>query len=143
MRDQFVPKMSYTYTYTSPAKYRHPIIWSTTVSEAGNILSLGYLCTGKKWNDEDKEMFRNPYSQFLKLETDFVKYWRIAEHSTLVGHLNAGVVWSYGNSEKALITSSSTLAVPTVCVLSMCEALVPAVSAYRQQVFLYRPDRRH
>lgn len=29
MRDQFVPKMSYTYTYTSPAKYRHPIIWST------------------------------------------------------------------------------------------------------------------
>lgn len=101
MRDQFVPKMSYTYTYTSPAKYRHPIIWSTTVSEAGNILSLGYLCTGKKWNDEDKEMFRNPYSQFLKLESDFVKYWRIAEHSTLVGHLNAGVVWSYGNSEKA------------------------------------------
>ena len=60
-----------------------------------------YRTVSNDFTDEDKEMFRNPYSQFMKLETDFVKYWRIAEHSTLVGHLNAGVVWSYGNSEKA------------------------------------------
>ena len=38
MRDQFVPKMSYTYTYRSPRRYRHPITWSTTISEAANIL---------------------------------------------------------------------------------------------------------
>lgn len=43
MRDQFVPKMSYTYTYRSPRRYRHPITWSTTISEAANILSLGYM----------------------------------------------------------------------------------------------------
>lgn len=46
-------------------------------------------------------MFKNPFAQFLKVETDFVKYWRTTETSTLVAHINAGVVWSYGNSTKA------------------------------------------
>lgn len=101
MRDQFVPKMSYTYTYNSSSSLRNPISWSTTLSEAGNIISLGYLCAGKKWDDKDKQMFKNPFAQFLKIETDFVKYWRISEHSTLVGHVNVGAVWSYGNSSKA------------------------------------------
>lgn len=101
MRDQFVPKMSYTYTYRSPRRYRHPITWSTTISEAANILSLGYMAAGKGWNEKDKKMFKNPFAQFLKLETDFVKYWRITQDGTLVGHVNAGIIWSYGNAENA------------------------------------------
>ena len=101
MRDQFVPKMSYTYTYRSPRTYRHPITWTTTVSEAANILSLGYLAAGRKWNEKDKKMFKNPFAQFLKVETDFVKYWRLSDQGTLVGHVNAGVIWSYGNAENA------------------------------------------
>ena len=101
MRDQFVPKMSYTYTYRSPRRYRHPITWSTTISEAANILSLGYMAAGKGWNEKDKKMFKNPFAQFLKLETDFVKYWRITQDGTLVEHVNAGIIWSYGNAENA------------------------------------------
>lgn len=101
MRDQFVPKMSYTYTYNSPLNYRHPITWTTTVSEAGNVLSAGYMIAGRKWNEKDKTMFKNPFAQFLKIETDFVKYWRVSDNSTLVAHLNGGIVWSYGNTEKA------------------------------------------
>ena len=101
MRDQFVPKMSYTYTYNSPLDYRSPITWSTTVSEAGNVLAAGYMIAGRKWNEKDKQMFHNPFAQFLKLETDFVKTWRLTETSSLVGHVNAGVIWSYGNTEKA------------------------------------------
>ena len=104
MANRFVPKMSYTYTYRSAQKYRSPIVWSTTVSEAGNILSLGYLASGRKWNKEGKTLFENEYSQFLKVETDFVKYWRITENSTLVGHLNGGIIWSYGNSNTAPYT---------------------------------------
>ena len=104
MADRFIPKMSYTYTYRSAQKYRSPIVWSTTVSEAGNILSLGYLLSGRKWNDKGKTMFKNEYSQFFKLETDFVKYWKLNETSTLVGHLNAGMIWSYGNSTQAPYT---------------------------------------
>lgn len=101
MRNQFVPKMSYTYQYTSPAELRNPIAWKTKVSEAGNLLSLGYMVAGKKWNTKNKTMFKNPFAQFLKLETDFVKLWRLSENQSLVGHLNAGVVWSYGNASEA------------------------------------------
>ncbi len=101
MADQFVPKMRYTFTYQSPATYRNPIYWQTTVSEAANILSLGYAAFGERWNEKGKTMFKNPYAQFLKVETDLRKTWQTSEHTQLVGHINAGVIWSYGNAESA------------------------------------------
>lgn len=101
MRDQFIPKMQYVYTYTSPSSVSNPLWWQTTVSESGNLLSLGYMVSGNKWGEKSKQMFNNPYAQFFKIETELVKTWRLAEHSTLVGHVDIGAVWSYGNSEDA------------------------------------------
>lgn len=101
MADQFVPKMRYTFTYQSPSSLRNPIYWQTSVSEAANILSLGYMAFGEKWGEKGKTMFKNPYAQFLKVETDFRKTWQVTDHSQLVGHVNAGVIWSYGNAESA------------------------------------------
>ncbi|MDN0023232.1 BamA/TamA family outer membrane protein [Leyella lascolaii] len=101
MADQFVPKMRYSYTYSSPATYRNPIYWQVVVSEASNLLSLGYLAAGKKWNSKYKQMFKNPYAQFFKIETDFSKTWAVGDHSQLVGHVSTGLIWSYGNSESA------------------------------------------
>lgn len=101
MKDQFVPKMRYSYIYTSPLSYRNPIFWQTTISEAGNILSAGYAVFGHKWNSKDKKMFKNPYAQFLKIETEWRKTWQLNEHDQLVAHASAGAVWSYGNSTTA------------------------------------------
>lgn len=101
MSDQFVPKMRYTFTYQSPARLHNPIFWQVSVSEAANLLSLGYMAFGEKWNDKEKTMFKNPYAQFLKVETDYSKTWQVTEHSTLVGHVNMGVVWAYGNAISA------------------------------------------
>ena len=101
MQDQFVPKMEYTYTYTSPSTCLNPIRWQTTVSEAGNLLSLCYMAAGKKWGQQGKEMFNNPYAQFVKIETDLVKTWQLGEHTTLVGHAALGAIWTYGNSSGA------------------------------------------
>lgn len=98
MKDQFVPKMKYTYMYTSPEKYRNPIFWQMSISEAGNILSAGYLAFGHKWNSKDKKMFKNPYAQFFKIETDWRKKWSINDHDQFVAHAAAGIIWSYGNS---------------------------------------------
>ena len=99
MQDYFIPEMRYTYTYTSPVTKRNPIRWETTLAEAGNMVSLGYLLAGKDWNEKNKELFKNPYSQFLKLETDFTKTWRLNSTSSLVGHVNAGYILEYGNSD--------------------------------------------
>ena len=101
MHDVFIPKMRYTFYYVSPPSLHSPVTWETTVSEAGNLSSLAYMAFGKEWNTQDKKMFNNPYSQFVKVETDFTKHWRLSSTSQLVGHLNAGVIYAYGNSGKA------------------------------------------
>jgi outer membrane protein assembly factor BamA len=98
MQDYFIPEMRYTYTYTSPASYLNPIRWETTIAESGNFVSLGYMIAGKSWNEKNKKLFKNPYSQFVKLETDLTKTWTLTAGSRLVGHVNAGFLWYYGNS---------------------------------------------
>ena len=99
MQDHFIPEIRYTYTYTSPSDKRHPIRWETSIAESANLLSLGYMISGRKWNEKDKKLFRNPYSQFIKLETDFTKTWTLNNWLKLVGHVNAGYIWLYGNSD--------------------------------------------
>ena len=101
MQDYFIPEMRYTYIYTSPAKKLHPIRWETTLTEAGNVVALFDMTTGKKWDDKEKKMFKNPYSQFLKVETDLTKTWTLNQQSKLVGRVNAGVIYAYGNSVSA------------------------------------------
>ncbi|GAB6982997.1 translocation and assembly module lipoprotein TamL [Prevotella dentasini] len=104
MADQFIPKASFAYTYQSPASYRSPIKWQTTVSEASNLLSLGFVCAGRKWSERDKEMFKNPFAQFVKIETNFTKLWAVGGKSSVAAHANAGAVWTYGNSTIAPYT---------------------------------------
>ena len=98
MEDYFTPEMRYTYTYTSPAGLLHPIRWETTLAESGNLVSLAYVLKGSSWNEKDKKLFKNPYSQFLKIETDFTKTWTLNQKSSLVVHLNVGYIHPYGNS---------------------------------------------
>lgn len=76
MRDQFIPRMQYVYTYTNPSTVLNPIWWQTTVSESGNLLSLGYMVAGHKWGEKNKQLFNNPYAQFLKIESEIVKTWK-------------------------------------------------------------------
>ena len=99
MEDMFVPQMRYTYTYTSPSSYLHPIRWEVTLAESGNLLSLGLMVAGKDWNEVGKKVFKTDYAQFLKLETDFRKTWTLDLNSQLLAHVNAGIIYNYGNSD--------------------------------------------
>lgn len=101
LANKFIPKMRYSYIYNSPSSYLNPIYWETTLTEAGNLVSLGMMIGGKRWNDEDKKLYKTAYAQFLKVETNFTKTWLLNSNSQLVGHVNAGVVLPYGNSSIA------------------------------------------
>lgn len=101
MRDVFVPKMRYKFSYSSPQSLRNPIFWEVTLSEAANILSLGYLAFGHKWQEKNKKMFKNAFAQFVKLEVDFRKTWAIDSKSQLVAHAAGGIIVPYGNSSAA------------------------------------------
>ena len=101
MQDQFIPKMRYTYTYTNSGSQHGPLLWETTITEAGNLLSLGYVTAGKDWSKKGKQLFRNPYAQYIKLNSDLTKTWLTGLHSSLVAHVAAGAIWCYGNAEVA------------------------------------------
>ena len=98
MDDRFIPKMRYTYVYTSPKTLRNPLRWETSLEEAGNVTSLYFMVKGDGWKTKDKTLFKTPYAQFVRVETDLSKTWTLSQQSQLVGHVNAGFMRCYGNS---------------------------------------------
>ncbi len=98
MDDYFIPKMQYTFTYMNEKGAACPYRWETTFEESGNLTSLYFLTRGRSWTERDKELFKTPYSQFLKVETNYTKSWPMGDHADLVAHANAGIIWSYANS---------------------------------------------
>ena len=74
------------------------------MSEASNLLSVGYAAFGEKWSEKNKTMFKNPFAQFFKVETNFTKLWQLSEHTSLAAHAGAGIIWTYGNSSVAPYT---------------------------------------
>lgn len=100
-QDELTVKMRYRYIYSSPERYRNPIYWETTVTEAGNMLNGIYTLIGNKWSKKRKELCYTPFSQFLKLETELTKKWTLSNNNTLVARAYGGVIWSYGNSDNA------------------------------------------
>lgn len=99
--DHFLTKMRYTYKYSSPMAYRNPVFFSTTLTESSNLLALGYLMAGEKWNEKDKTAFKAPFAQFIKADVDWRKTWIVGEHSSLVAHAQAGFLYTYGNTHDA------------------------------------------
>ena len=74
-KNQFIPSMSYTYTYDRAATYRNPnrLFWQTSVTQAGNIIAgLQYICGNHQ--GEGKQILNNRYSQFLKLTSELIGY---------------------------------------------------------------------
>lgn len=104
LADQFIPKMIFQYTFMSPSRYQSPIKVWTTVSEASNILSAGYAAFGRHWSEKNKQLFKNPYAQFVKVDANMTKVWSIADKSSLAAHVNIGTLWAYGNSRFAPYT---------------------------------------
>ena len=99
MEDYFIPKMRYTYSYTSPRNKLNPIRWELTLEESGNVTAFyDVVAQGNSWNKEGKTLFKNVYSQFVRMETDLTKTWTLDSKSQMVGHVNAGVIYSYGNT---------------------------------------------
>ncbi len=102
MKDMLIPKLQYTYSYTSALRSHNPVLFTATFTESGNFTSLvNKLFFGQDWTESGKTMFKNAYSQFLKLETDFSKTWRMQTNSQLVAHASLGAIWAYGNLSNA------------------------------------------
>ena len=99
MRDRFVPAMQYTYTYTSPASSRNPIIWQLTVKEAGALTSGICAMSGQSFSKKNKNVFKNPFAQFIKVSSEIRKSYKLGINTRLATRIMGGVAYSYGNTD--------------------------------------------
>lgn len=101
MRNQFVPSMSYTITYASAANHRNPVWLQFSIKEAGNVTSGIYAAVGKKFNEQNKNLFGSPFAQFVKVTAEGHENIRLNSRFSLAARLFAGAIYSYGNSRRA------------------------------------------
>lgn len=99
-RNQFIPSMSYTYTYDRAATYRNPnrLFWQSSITQAGNIIAgIQYLAGNHK--GEGKRILNNRYSQFLKLTSELIGYKTVDNNNQLAMRVMGGIGYAYGNSK--------------------------------------------
>lgn len=98
-RSQFIPQLSYTYTYDKffEREKNNGINFTATFTEAGNIFSGIWRMFGVKG---EKKLFGTPFSQFVKGQAQVVYSRRLIPGSDqwLVSRLLVGAAHAYGNS---------------------------------------------
>ena len=101
-RDQFIPAMQYTVTYDNAnTAHRNKTWWQNSVTSSGNIVSLAFCALGDGWNEKNKNIFDNPYAQFMKFTTEIRNLFRINARNHIATRFMAGAIASYGNSTTA------------------------------------------
>ena len=101
MRDQFVPSMRYTFTYSSPRRARNPRTFIFEVKESGNVTSGIFAAFGKPFNQKDKKLFNVPFAQYVRLLAEYREEFRLTPRTSIATRIGTGVIFSYGNSTAA------------------------------------------
>ncbi|WP_199881893.1 BamA/TamA family outer membrane protein [Bacteroides sp. Marseille-P3684] len=103
MQNQFIPAMSYTYTYddTPFKRKRHHTWWETSVTSSGNVTSGIYAIFGNRFNEKDKMLLGNPFAQFLKVTSELRRTFSLGDKLSLATRVFGGVIYAYGNSSVA------------------------------------------
>lgn len=106
-QDVLINSLIYNFTYNEIGKkeYENPFYFNAKVEFAGNLLSL--ISGNKKKDniisDATKTLFNIPYSQFVKFDVDFRKYFTFTmkngRKNTLAVRQLLGVGIPYGNSQ--------------------------------------------
>lgn len=101
-RDQFIPAMKYSFLYdNTDTRHRNKSYIEATATAAGNVTSLAFCAFGKGWKEKDKNLFDNPYAQFIKLTGELRQLYKIDKNNFIATRIMVGILHSYGNSEYA------------------------------------------
>lgn len=96
--DQFIPSISYTFTFDNSWLRKHwRLWWENSFTSAGNITSLIYAAFGRSLKEKEKKFLGTPFAQFLKMTSEIRPLFYINEKQQLAMRLIGGVIWSYGN----------------------------------------------
>ena len=95
--DVFIPQMSYTYTLDRTFG-KNNFVWSTTVTEAGNLCYLIWRACGVEKGN--MHILNTYFSQFIKAHTQLVWTRALFGEHQLVTRVFLGAAHAYGNYEE-------------------------------------------
>ena len=94
-RDQFIPAMSYSYTYDRTYR-RNRFFWQNTVTSAGNLLYAIWEACGQHGT---KRLFNNQFSQCIKDVNEVKFYQKLGDKNNWLAYrFLVGAGYAYGNS---------------------------------------------
>ena len=99
MRDQFVPSMSYTFSWAGTPK--HPSALTVSFKEASALVSSIYAIAGKPYSEEGKRLLDVPFAQFVKTTVQYTRQFPLTKRSLIATRAFGGIVYSYGNAKAA------------------------------------------
>lgn len=96
--DQFIPKISYNYTFAKSfgVNESNKFVFSGNIAQAGNILEGCYLLFGNSASDNN--IFGNVYSQFIKGGVEFKYSRRMWGENWIASRILTAAGHAYGNS---------------------------------------------
>lgn len=101
----FIMRTSYGLTYTTMRNPQEALYQNTgfqlraNIETAGNLLYALSKLTDIRRKDGRYVFFNLPYSQYVKLDVDFVRSIRLNPQSSLALHAALGVALAYGNAD--------------------------------------------
>jgi hypothetical protein len=99
MRDQFVPSMSYSFSWAGTPK--HPSTFTMSFKEASALISSIYAICGESFNKEGKKLMGVPFAQFVKMTVQYTRQFPLTKRSLLATRVFGGIIYSYGNATAA------------------------------------------
>lgn len=102
MTDHMVMDTRFSYTYNGQDidKRKNFNYIRTNLEAAGNFLYLlSNIFNQSKNNNGQYEIFNIPYSQYVRADFDFVRYFYVKEKSTFVTRFFSGIGYYYGNAK--------------------------------------------
>ncbi len=94
----FGPTYNYTYTNTMEKRKKHTFYYKGGIELAGNVAGLIAGSNVKK--GDTTTVFGVPFSQFVKIDSDFRHYMKLGKDSQLVSRVMVGAGYAYGNSSE-------------------------------------------
>jgi outer membrane protein assembly factor BamA len=99
--NDFILASSYTFSKTTKADLNDNnfYLFRTKIESAGSILSLiSNAANLPKNQNGNYEIFNLEYSEYIKTEFDFIKYWDLSKEKVLAVRTFFGIAIPYGNS---------------------------------------------
>ena len=105
--DEFVPSISYHFTYNNyNSKRAVNTMLDLGVKESGNLINAIYCAFGHKWGEQDKKLGNVTFNQFIKLTAELRNKYNITDDVSFATRLFAGANIPTGNSAAAPLSES-------------------------------------